>query len=280
MTLPNENVLDSNQHVSYRIAAGIEYNGNAYHGFQIQSSGVPTVAAALEKAFSKIADHSIHIVCAGRTDAGVHASGQVVHFDTTASRSEKAWVVGTNSILPPDVSVRWVKVVSETFHARFTARGRRYRYVIYNDACKPAIGCEYITWQRNPLNVKKMQKASQYLIGEHDFTSFRSSECQAAQPVRIVRELNVTQNGPWIIVEIEATAFLHNMVRNIVGTLYEVGMGKQEPIWLKLVLDARNRVKAGATAPPTGLYLVDVTYPPEFDLPKMMLGPSFLNIKM
>jgi tRNA pseudouridine38-40 synthase len=279
MTLPNENVLESNQHASYRIAAGIEYNGNAYHGFQIQSSGVPTVQKELHNAFSKIADHPVSIVCAGRTDAGVHASGQVVHFDTTASRSEKAWVVGANSVLPHDISVRWAKLVPDTFHARFTARGRRYRYVIFNDACKPAIGWEYITWQRNSLDVKKMQQAANYLIGEHDFTSFRSSECQAAQPVRILREIIITQSGAWIIVEVEATAFLHNMVRNIVGTLYEVGMNKKEPEWVKFVLDARDRTKGGATAPPTGLYLADVTYPDNFDLPKLMLGPSFFNMK-
>jgi tRNA pseudouridine38-40 synthase len=280
MTSPSDSVLEPNQHASYRMVAGVEYNGNAYHGFQIQSSGVPTVQAALHEAFSKIADHSISIVCAGRTDAGVHASGQVVHFDATASRSEKAWVVGANSVLPKDISVRWAKVVPDTFHARFTARGRRYRYVIYNDACRPAIGCEYITWHRALLDVKKMQEAANYLIGEQDFTSFRSSECQAAQPIRIIRELIITQHDAWIIVEIEATAFLHNMVRNIVGTLYEVGMNKKSPSWVGEVLAARDRTKGGATAPPTGLYLVDVTYPAEFALPKMNLGPSFLNVKM
>lgn len=280
MTSPSDSVLDLIQYAPYRMAAGIEYNGNAYHGFQIQSSGVPTVQSALHEAFSKIADHPISIVCAGRTDAGVHASGQVVHFDANILRDEKAWVVGANSVLPHDISVRWAKVVPDTFHARFTARGRRYRYVIYNDACRPAIGCEYITWQRAPLDVKKMQEAANHLIGEHDFTSFRSSECQAAQPVRILRELNITQSGPWIIVEVEATAFLHNMVRNIVGTLYEVGMNKKEPEWVNFVLDARDRTKGGATAPPTGLYLVDVSYPDEFNLPKLALGPSFLNMKM
>lgn len=279
MALSNESVLEPNQRASYRIAAGIEYNGNAYHGFQIQSSGVPTIQAELHNAFSKIAAHPVSIVCAGRTDTGVHASGQVVHFDTTVLRDEKAWVVGANSVLPHDISVRWAKMVPDTFHARFTARGRRYRYVIYNDTCRPAIGCEYTTWQRIALDVKKMQQAANYLIGEHDFTSFRSSECQAAQPVRIIRELNITQNGSWIIVEVEATAFLHNMVRNIVGTLYQVGMNKNEPEWVKLVLDARDRTKGGATAPPTGLYLVDVTYPQEFNLPKLVLGPSFLHVK-
>lgn len=281
MAISVSDVSADNRHVhpAYRIAAGIEYNGNAYHGFQVQSSGIPTVAAELEAALSKIANHPIHLVCAGRTDAGVHACGQVIHFDTIAYREEKAWVVGANSILPPDISIRWAKTVSTEFHARFSARGRRYRYIICNDARRPAIGCDYVTWQRIPLDVKKMQEAAAYLIGEHDFTSFRSSECQAEQPVRIVRELSVSYHGNWLVVEVEATAFLHNMVRNIVGTLYEVGMHKKPPAWVGEVLNARNRTMAGATAPPTGLYLVDVTYPREYDLPLIEQGPSFLNLQ-
>jgi len=210
----------------------------------------------------------VSTVCAGRTDAGVHAWEQVVHFETDAVRQERAWVYGTNTNLPADISIRWVKFVPDQFHARFRALSRHYQYQILNRSTRPALHRKQIAWQCRPLCVDCMQAAADYLIGEHDFSAFRASACQAASPIRTIRYLQVTRHGEYISVDIIANAFLHHMVRNIVGVLMAVGTGKQEPIWAKQVLATRDRTQGAATAPAGGLYLVSVRYPEHFRIPR------------
>lgn len=258
-----------------RVALGIEYDGSKYFGWQRQAD-VDSVQAQLEKALSKVANEAINIQCAGRTDAGVHATGQVVHFETTANRKLTAWTLGVNVNLPDDIAVRWAKVVDDEFHARFTATARRYRYMIYNHNLRPGILRSGVSHYPGDLDENKMHEAAQYLLGEQDFTSVRAVQCQSNTPFRCVHEVNVTRQGMYICVDIKANAFLHHMVRNIVGSLLEVGYGNQEPIWIKDLLALKDRTKAAATAKPNGLYLVDVTYPEEHQLPKLALGPLFM----
>lgn len=260
-----------------RIALGVEYKGSRYCGWQRQRSGVPTVQEMLEKALSKVADSPISLLCAGRTDAGVHASGQVVHFDTQAERSLKAWVMGANINLPHDISVTWAKVMPAHFHARFKAIARRYRYVIYNDPIRPAHLAEEVTWKYRPLDIERMRQAAEYLLGSHDFTAFRAGQCQAKSPLKTIHHLQLTQHGKMIVLDIRANAFLHHMVRNIAGVLMTIGTGHQPVTWIKQVLDGRCRGAGGVTADPFGLYLVRVEYPAEFDLPQRYLGPHFLS---
>lgn len=259
-----------------RMALGIEYNGARYHGWQRQK-GVTSVQQVLEQALSKVADRSVTVVCAGRTDAAVHACGQVVHFDTPVQRPLRAWVMGSNANLPSDVSVTWAHPVPSHFHARFKAVARRYRYVIYNDPIRPAHLNREITWNHRPLDLSSMRAAAQCLIGTHDFTSFRAVQCQAKSPIKTLHHIELIQQGKFIVLDIRGNAFLHHMVRNIAGVLMAIGCGDRPIEWSRQVLDARDRTAGGVTAHPYGLYLVRVEYPDEFPLPARYLGPHFLS---
>ncbi|PWB31530.1 tRNA pseudouridine(38-40) synthase TruA [Pseudomonas sp. SDI] len=261
----------------FRIALGVEYKGSRYHGWQRQASGVLSVQQTLEEALSRVADSPVTIHCAGRTDAAVHASGQVVHFDTRAVRSMKAWTMGANINLPHDISVTWAAEMPAHFHARFKAKARRYRYIIYNDQVRPAHLGDQVTWNHRPLDVERMAQAASYLVGTHDFSSFRASQCQAKSPVKEMYHLRVTRHGKMIVLDIRASAFLHHMVRNIAGVLMSIGAGLRPVEWAAEVLAARDRRAAGVTGHPFGLYLVQVEYPPEYALPSRYIGPHFLS---
>ena len=251
-----------------RIAFGVSYDGRAYHGWQSQESELATVQDALEKAFSSVANQPIRIFSAGRTDACVHATGQVGHFDTTTLRTDHAWVFGANANLPQDISVTWAQEVSLGFHARFSALARRYQYVIYNHPIRPALFHHGVTWHRRALDVSRMQAAALHLLGTHDFSSFRGSSCQSRSPIRELQQLTIRRVGEMIILDVQANAFLMHMVRNITGVLLQIGAGLKPPEWAKEVLEARNRAVAGVTALPNGLYLAEVIYPELFELPK------------
>lgn len=258
-----------------RYALGIEYDGKNYCGWQKQNHS-PSVQEKLEIALSKIADEPIEVICAGRTDTGVSATNQIIHFDTTKERKDVAWTLGVNTNLPKDIAVRWVKKVDESFHARFSATARRYRYVIINTKLRPAILNSGITFCQHALNVDDMHTAAQVLVGENDFTSFRTVHCQANSPVRTLYHCNVTRQGNFIILDVKGNAFLHHMIRNIAGSLIRVGRGIETIDWIAEVLAAKNRCVAGMTASANGLYFVDVDYPEEFSIPKHSLGPLFL----
>lgn len=251
-----------------RIALGIEYDGRPYCGWQYQDHS-PSVQAEVEQALSNVAAHPVRVTCAGRTDTGVHAAEQVVHFDTEAIRDGKAWVMGTNTNLPNSVSVLWAQAVDETFHARFSALRRRYRYVIFNRPVRPAVLAGRVAFNFRRLDESRMRAAAQYLLGEHDFNAYRALACQAKSPVRTVYRLDVTRRDELILIDIEANAFLHHMVRNIAGVLMAIGTGELEPEWAKEVLDGRDRSLGGVTAPPDGLYLMEVVYPEVFALPRL-----------
>ncbi|MUL09314.1 tRNA pseudouridine(38-40) synthase TruA [Aliivibrio fischeri] len=259
-----------------RITLCIEYDGAEYYGWQRQRD-VNSVQEELEKALTIVANEPIEVHCAGRTDAGVHGTGQVVHFDTTSSRKLAAWMMGANANLPKNIAVRWAKEVNEDFHARFTATARRYRYIIYNNRLRPAILGHGVSHYHDALDANLMHEAGQYLLGENDFTSFRAVHCQSRSPWRNLMHLKVTRHGDFIVIDIKANAFVHHMVRNITGSLIEVGKGKQKPEWIKWLLEAKDRKLAGATAKAEGLYLVDVDYPLEWELPRVPLGPLFLD---
>lgn len=259
-----------------KIALGIQYDGSHYFGWQRQQS-VDSVQARLESALSVVANEPISVFCAGRTDAGVHATGQVIHFETQAQRSDSAWTMGVNSHLPANIAVRWALPVEASFHARFSATARRYRYVIYNHRYRPAILAKGISHYHLPLNENLMHQAAQYLLGENDFSSFRAAQCQSLTPWRNIHHIEVSRQGEYVIVDIKANAFVHHMVRNIVGSLLEVGAGNQSPQWIDDLLKAKDRTQAAATAKPEGLYLVQVDYPLEYQIPKCDLGPLFLQ---
>lgn len=242
-----------------RIALGIEYDGTNYHGWQRQNA-LSTIQEKVETALSKVAAEPIIVNSAGRTDAGVHALGQVVHFDTEAKRSDRAWVLGVNSNLPNDIRILWARHVAPDFHARFTAQLRHYRYLIYNDKVAPAILRHCAMWYPYALDPQLMHEAGQYLVGEHDFTSFRGSGCQSKSVIRKVTSLEVTSGGDMVNIDIKANAFLLHMVRNIVGVLLKIGRKRRPTIWAKEVLLARDRKAAGITAPAQGLYLVKIEY--------------------
>lgn len=258
-----------------RIALGIEYDGAAHFGWQRQRE-VPSVQEYLEKALSVVANTPVEVQCAGRTDAGVHATGQVVHFDCDAIRPERAWTLGVNANLPDSVAVTWCKEVEDDFHARFSATHRRYRYVIYNAKLRPAILHSGVTHVHRELDAEKMHEAAQALLGEQDFTSFRASLCQSKTPFRNVTHVNVSRQGAYVIIDIRANAFLHHMVRNITGSLIEIGAGEKPVEWIAQLLPMKDRSAAAATAKPNGLYLVHVTYPDMYGLPSSPLGPLFL----
>lgn len=256
-----------------RIALGVEYDGSAFSGWQVQP-GRETVQGVLEAALAVIAGEPAGVVCAGRTDAGVHASGQVVHFDTAARRPESAWVKGVNTHLPAGVAVLWAREVDDQFHARFSASGRHYRYVLFNRPVRPALGVGLRGWFHLPLDVAHMRAAAAHLIGTHDFSAFRSAECQARSPVRELRRLEIGRRGDRIDFILEANAFLHHMVRNIVGCLIHVGKGRQPPDWVAAVLASRDRALAAPTFPAAGLYLEQVDYDTRWGLPAPPACPS------
>lgn len=258
-----------------RTALVIEYDGSQYHGWQAQS-GLHTVQQAVENALSKVADCTISVVCAGRTDTGVHATNQVIHFDCEKERTIKSWIHGANSYLPKDICVKLGKEVPEAFHARYSATARRYRYVIYNGVIRPSLLRSNVTWQYRQLDYRLMNQAAQSLIGEKDFTSFRSVECQSNTPMRCVHKLEVSRKGDLIIIDITANAFLHHMVRNIAGVLIAIGSSKKTVSWIDEVLHAKDRRLGAETAPSYGLYLVQVEYPKEFALLQNSPGPLFL----
>jgi tRNA pseudouridine38-40 synthase len=257
-----------------KFAACIEYDGSSFYGWQRLSHG-PSVQESVEQALSKVADESISVVCAGRTDSGVHGIGQVIHFETTAQRPERGWLFGTNAHLPDGVAVRWVKPVAADFHARFSARSRRYRYVILNRAARPALLQKRVHWQYQHLDADAMHEAAQALIGEQDFSSFRAAGCQARHAVREVVSVAVQRVDDFIYVDIVANAFLHHMVRNIVGSLLKVGAGERPVAWMAELLALRDRTVAGMTAPAAGLYFVYVDYPEVFGLPDTYTLPAF-----
>jgi tRNA pseudouridine38-40 synthase len=249
-----------------RIALGIEYDGTDFCGWQ-RLSHSPSVQAVVEKALSFVADETIDVTCAGRTDSGVHAQCQVAHFDTNAQRTERGWILGANSNLPSTVSVRWATIVPDDFHARFSAVARRYRYVIVNRAVRPALDGRYVTWERGELDVDPMRDAAQSLIGEHDFNAFRSIACQANTSMRNVHDITLERVRDRIEIQIQANAFLHHMVRNIVGSLLPIGRGERPVEWMSELLEGKDRARAGATAPPTGLTFLFPLYPDKFGLP-------------
>ena len=253
-----------------RIALGLEYDGSRFHGFERQP-GQRTIQGEVEGALARVAAAPVRVVCAGRTDAGVHAMGQVVHFDTGASRPVHAWVRGTNTGLPRDVTVLWARTVDDEFHARFLALRRRYRYVIVNRSTRPALLAGRAAWEYRPLDARLMHLAARHLEGEHDFSSFRAAGCRARHPVRDVHRIEVGRTGDRIVIDVHANAFLQHMVRNIAGTLVAVGAGEHEPDWVASVLAARDRRAAGVTADPGGLYLAGVDYPREAGIPALSL---------
>jgi len=258
-----------------RVALGIEYDGSGFFGWQRQAD-VVSVQAQLEIALSYVANEPIKVICAGRTDTGVHSTGQVVHFDTEAQRPMTAWTLGINANLPDSIAVRWAKEVDDSFHARYRATARRYRYIIYNHQLRPGILASGVSHYHGDIDETLMHQAAQLLVGEHDFTSFRALHCQANNPVRNVHQINVTRQGMYVMVDIQANAFLHHMVRNIVGSLLQIGLGNRAIEWITEVLALKDRKQAAATAKPNGLYLVDVTYPEQYQLPKLALGPLFM----
>lgn len=258
-----------------RVALGIEYDGSSFAGWQTQLHA-NTVQDALEKALTSVADRPIATVCAGRTDAGVHAQMQVVHFDVDVPRPDSAWVRGTNTKLPPSVAVTWARPVADDFHARFSALRRRYRYLLLNHPVRSAILHGKVGWHHAPLDVASMRTAAASLLGEHDFSAFRSSECQAKSPIRTLRQLEISTQGDLIVFDLEANAFLHHMVRNLVGALVYVGNGRQSPLWIGELLAGRDRSKGAPTFDAAGLYLVGVDYEPRWSLPSVgrMMPPS------
>jgi len=258
-----------------RYAACVEYDGSGFSGWQSQKGEIRTVQSEVEKALSKVADHAVSIITAGRTDTGVHASHQVMHFDSNADRDEFAWCRGTNRFLSKDVRLRWVQQVDSEFHARFAALSRSYRFIIFNSPIHSALYRNHVTPEFKPLNSEIMAEAGRELLGEHDFSSFRAAGCQAHSPIRNLQRFELHSQGEWIWFDVTANAFLQHMVRNIAGALIEVGCGKRQAGWIKEVLHARDRTKSGITAPANGLYLVGVEYPEEYNLPSRIQNISY-----
>ncbi|HMM58153.1 MAG TPA: tRNA pseudouridine(38-40) synthase TruA [Rudaea sp.] len=256
-----------------RIALGIEYDGTDFLGWQRLTHG-PTVQGAVEAAVSDIAAEPVQVICAGRTDAGVHARCQVIHFDTQAQRTMRGWTLGPNSRLPASVAVGWARAVREDFHARFSACARRYRYTILNRSARPALEARYVCWERAPLDAEAMHAAAQMLLGENDFSAFRTAACQARSPQRCVQAISVMREGDRVVLDIQANAFLHHMVRNIAGSLRVVGRREQPPEWIAQLLAGRDRSVAGPTSAAQGLVFLGPLYPAEFGLPADVSLPS------
>ena len=249
-----------------RIALGIEYDGTSYNGWQRQKTGLG-VQQRVEEALAIVANEDVEVVCAGRTDTGVHASGQVIHFDSRSERSKRGWLLGANTNLPADIAVIWAQPVDDDFHARFSATARRYRYLILNRLQRSALHRDRAWWVYEPLDAVRMHEAAQHLVGKHDFSAFRAAGCQAKTAVREISHIAVSRCDDWLTLEVTANAFLQHMVRNITGTLAAVGQGEQEIDWIATVLESRDRKAGGIAAPPHGLTLVGVDYPESFGLP-------------
>ena len=267
--------FDETQPLKGRLAMGIEYDGSRFCGFQ-RLKHAASVQGALEDALAKVANAPVQIHASGRTDSGVHATRQVIHFDAPAERSEKAWIFGANTNLPRDVAVRWVKPVSDDFHSRLGALGRRYRYLVLNQISRPVLERNNVTWCRDPLDADAMHRAAQALVGEHDFTSFRAAGCQSKTPWRQMHFVDVKRYGPLVMIDIQGNAFLHHMIRNIAGALISVGRGAQDEGYIERLLALRNRKLGDVTASASGLHFVDSLYDERFDLPKEPLGPNLL----
>jgi tRNA pseudouridine38-40 synthase len=263
-----------------RVAIGVEYDGAGLFGWQSQKNG-PSVQDALERALSEVANEPVRVVGAGRTDSGVHATGQVAHFDTTARRKPRSWVLGANASLPPGICLRWARDVPADFHARFSALARSYSYLLLNRETRSALWRHRAWWVHRPLDADRMQAAGQVLVGLHDFSAFRAAECQSKSAMRRIEQLAIARHGEFLRLDVTANAFLHHMVRNIVGTLAAVGRGDRPESWVGEVLHGRDRCQGGATAPAEGLYLVHVDYgallptpPPERPDPGTLLRRS------
>lgn len=252
-----------------RLAVGLEYDGARFAGWQVQP-GLSTIQDHVQRALASIADHPVEATCAGRTDASVHANGQVAHFDTSSNRPMRGWVLGCNGELPPEIAMLWAVETDGQFHARHSALTRCYRYCILQRATRPALLRERVWWVRAPLDAAAMHEAAQQLLGEHDFSAFRAAECQSKTTRRRVDSINIAADGPLVTIEVTANAFLQHMVRNIVGTLLPVGTGEQKPGWIAGVLASRDRARAGITAPAHGLYLSRVRYPPDLGIPELV----------
>ena len=249
-----------------RLALGVEYAGTHFCGWQYQPHA-RTVQEALQKAISTVANHQVEVFAAGRTDTGVHALNQVIHFDTEAVRSDRGWLLGINTNLPEDVNVTWIKPVDDDFNARFSALKRSYRYLILNRLSRSAVHHNRMWWHHHPLDIQRMQAAADQLIGRHDFTAFRATECQAKSPVKTLDKILVSRQQDCIAIDVEAKSFLHHMVRNLVGVMTAIGDGSKPVEWAGEVLRSVDRRQGGITSPPQGLYLVDVRYPEQYSLP-------------
>ena len=254
-----------------RYACGVEYDGNGFYGFQIQVQE-PTIQSCLEKAISTVANHQIRLFCCGRTDTGVSATAQVIHFDTESKRTEYQWIMGINTNLPKGISLLWIKPVDDDFHARFSAIQRSYQYTIINRWIRPAIGRHSLTWEMLPLDEIKMNQAAQYLQGKHDFDAFRSSACQSKTSVKTINSISVIREGNKVIMNVAASGFLHHMIRNIIGTLLPIGRGDQTVESMLDILKSRDRTKAGVTASPNGLSFNIVKYPKKYNLPEQSIA--------
>jgi tRNA pseudouridine38-40 synthase len=252
-----------------RLAVGLEYDGARFAGWQLQP-GLSTIQDHVQRALGSVAAHPVEATCAGRTDAAVHANGQVAHFDTMSDRPMRGWVLGANGELPPEIAMLWAVEVDARFHARHSALARSYRYCILQRATRPALLRERVWWVRTPLDAAAMHGAAQQLVGEHDFSAFRAAECQSKTSRRRIDSISVAADGPLVMIEVTANAFLHHMVRNIVGTLLPVGTGEQKPAWVAEALASRDRARAGVTAPAYGLYLAHVHYPPALGIPELV----------
>jgi tRNA pseudouridine38-40 synthase len=248
-----------------RIAMGVEYDGSAYNGWQKQNIGLG-IQTVVEKALSKVANHQINSICAGRTDTGVHARSQVIHFDTITERDNYGWLAGVNSNLPPDINITWVKNVNNDFHARFSASKRKYSYKILNQKTRSSLSRNYFWWVYDELDVNQMQFGAKYLVGKHDFTSFRATSCQASSPIREIFDIQIQKNDEGLRITLTANAYLQRMVRNIVGALVQIGKQEKDAKWMHDVLKGRDRKLAGIAAPAHGLTLLAVKYPNEFGI--------------
>ena len=275
---PTSAFADTEPTGSQRIALGVAYQGSAYFGWQSQADG-NTVQDKLQLALGQFtAGESIGTVCAGRTDSGVHGLMQVVHFDSHTYRDEASWVRGTNRYLPKDIAVQWARVVPKTFHARGSALTRRYAYIVMADGVRPCLDVDRVGWIHHPLQTAHMATAAQYLLGEHDFSSFRAAQCQSPSPVKTLLRADLTHMGAYIRLDVEGNAFLHHMIRNIMGCLIDIGLGRRSPEWIKEVLAARNRNAASPTFSPSGLYFLGPTYDAHWGLPERT--PAFDSLPL
>ena len=259
-----------------RMALGLAYDGSSWQGWQTQPGGC-TVQDSLESALAEFLDHPVATICAGRTDTGVHALEQVVHLDTPANRRLESWVRGLNALLPDSIAVQWAHPVSDDFHARFSAQSRSYVYIVRNTRVRSPLMHGRVGWVYHALNLKPMEDAAQRLLGEHDFSSFRSSQCQAASPIRTLKEASIVQHGDYFLFRFRANAFLHHMIRNLMGALLYIGQGKHQPDWIDELVAQRDRRRAAPTFSPAGLYLSGVEYPAQYQLPSMDSNQALLT---